>query len=296
MEQNLSLYRIFYTTAREGNISRAAKELFISQPAISKAIRKLEENLGTVLFIRTSRGVTLTKEGELLYRHVSQAFHTLQTGEEILARNRSLGVSQLRIGVSATLCKYILLPRLQDFIRAYPHVKISISCQSTFQTLSLLEENKIDIGLVGEPSALRGFSFFPLQGIQDIFVATTSYLENLSLRESGSDLYQSAVFMMLDEENITRQHVNRTFADHHLKLSNILEVSTMDLLIEFARIGLGIACVIREFVKEDLERKELVEVPMGIEFPVRQVGFICRRDERQLPVIRNFLESQMQWA
>ncbi|NCC45150.1 MAG: LysR family transcriptional regulator, partial [Clostridia bacterium] len=96
MEQNLSLYYIFHTVARKGNISGAAKELFISQPAISKSIRKLEENLGTVLFKRSSRGVTLTSEGELLYRHTTEAFTSLQIGEETLARHQALGIAQLR--------------------------------------------------------------------------------------------------------------------------------------------------------------------------------------------------------
>ena len=291
MEENLSLYHIFYVTTREGNISRAARELFISQPAISKAIRKLEENLETVLFIRTSRGVTLTREGELLYRHVAQAFDTLQSGEALLERNRKLGVSQLRIGASTTLCRYILLPHLKNFVRLHPHVKVSITCQSTFQTLALLDENKIDIGLVGEPSALRGTAFFPLLGIQDIFVAAPAYLENLSLREGGQDLYDTAAFMMLDEENITRQYINKAFAEYQRKPANVLEVSTMDLLIDFAKIGLGIACVIREFVKQELDGRTLVEVPLGLSFPPRQVGFVCRKDRQQLPVIRSFLEN-----
>ena len=249
MEQNLSLYYVFHTVAKKGSISHAAKELYISQPAISKSIQKLEDNLNTTLFKRSSRGVTLTADGEILFQHTRDAFDTLEEGEEILARHHALGVDQLRIGVSTTLCKYILLPHLQRFIKAYPHVKISISCQSTYQTLTLLEENKIDIGLVGEPAIQKGFYFQPLQKIQDIFVTTTAYLEHLELRSGNGDLFQTATFMMLDEENITRQYINRVFLEHGVEFSNILEVSTMDLLIEFAKIGMGAACVIQEFVQ-----------------------------------------------
>lgn len=289
MEQNLSLYFVFHTVAKKGSISRAAKELYISQPAISKSIQKLEENLSTTLFKRNSRGVTLTTEGEILFQHTTQAFDTLQAGEEILAKHHTLGIAQLRIGVSTTLCKYILLPYLQRFIQTYPHVKISISCQSTYQTLTLLEENKIDIGLVGEPTAQKGFYFQPLKQIQDIFVTTKSYLDHLKLRSNNSDLFQTATFMMLDEENITRQYINQVFLEHGVELSNILEVSTMDLLIEFARIGMGAACVIQEFVQDELDHQELIELPLGVTFLPRQIGFACRKNEQTNPVIQDFL-------
>ena len=155
MEQNLSLYYVFHTVAKKGSISHAAKELYISQPAISKSIQKLEDNLNTTLFKRSSRGVTLTADGEILFQHTRDAFAALEEGEEILARHHALGVDQLRIGVSTTLCKYILLPHLQRFIKAYPHVKISISCQSTYQTLTLLEENKIDFEKVNTESEIK---------------------------------------------------------------------------------------------------------------------------------------------
>lgn len=290
MEQNLSLYYIFHIVAQKGNISQAAKELFISQPAISKSISKLENNLNTILFKRNSRGVILTPEGELLYKYTQEAFAALETGEESLARRQALGISQLRIGVSTTLCKYILLPYLQRFIRAFPHVRISIACQSTYQTLTLLDENKIDIGLVGEPATQKNFYFQPLRNIQDIFVSTETYLEHLRQRSGNEDFYQTATFMMLDEENITRQYINRVFLEQGMELSHILEVSTMDLLIEFAKIGLGVACVIREFVQEELDKKELVQVPLNLHFAPRQIGFACRKDEQNNPVIRNFLQ------
>ena len=289
MEQNLSLYYIFHIVAEKGNISQAAKELYISQPAISKSISKLETNLNTILFKRNSRGVTLTADGELLYGYTKKAFQALNTGEKTLTRRQALGISQLRIGVSTTLCKYILLPYLQRFISSYPHVRISIACQSTYQTLALLDENKIDIGLVGEPSAQKNYYFQPLQSIQDIFVSTESYLEHLKQRSDTEDFYQTATFMMLDEENITRQYVNHVFLEQGMELSHILEVSTMDLLIEFAKISLGVACVIREFVQEELQNRELVQVPLNLQFAPRQIGFAYRKEEQNNMVIQNFL-------
>ena len=159
MEQNLSLYYVFHTVAKKGQYFSRGQRTIYQPAAISKSIQKLEDNLNTTLFKRSSRGVTLTADGEILFQHTRDAFETLEEGEEILARHHALGVDQLRIGVSTTLCKYILLPHLQRFIKAYPHVKISISCQSTYQTLTLLEENKIDIGLVANRRYRKVFIF-----------------------------------------------------------------------------------------------------------------------------------------
>ena len=142
MEQHLSQYRIFYEVARCGNISRAAKELYISQPAISKAIGKLEESLGTRLFLRNSRGVQLTPEGNVLFQHVAAAFDSLSRGEKELKRIHDFHIGQLKIGVSNTLCKYVLLPYLKSFVEKYPHVNITIESQSTAHTLEMLEAGR----------------------------------------------------------------------------------------------------------------------------------------------------------
>ena len=163
MEQHLSQYKIFYEVARTGNISKAAKELYISQPAISKAIGKLEESLNTTLFFRSSRGVQLTEEGEILYEYVRSAFDSLTRGEEELKRVHEFHIGHLRIGVSNTLCKYILLPYLKGFVEQYPHVQISIESQSSSQTLAMLDQSRIDLGLVAEPKIKKGLTFTPVR-------------------------------------------------------------------------------------------------------------------------------------
>lgn len=275
MEQNLSLYHIFNTVSETGNISKAAKVLYISQPAISKAISKLEQNLELTLFTRNSRGVKLTDEGRVLYEYSKKAFDSLTKGEEAIRRITELDIGHIRIGVSTTLCKYILLPYLKSFVEKYPHIKISISCQSTFHTLRLLNEDKIDIGLIGKPDNHKDIDFFPVGEIEDVFVTTNNYLENLKLREGTDleDIFQAANLMLLDEENITRRYIDQYFYENNIEIGNVLEISNMDLLIEFARIGLGVACVIKEFVKEDLDNHTLIELPLDSPIDKREVGF-----------------------
>ncbi len=275
MEQNLSQYRIFYEVARSGNISRAARELYISQPAISKAISKLEDSLGTVLFTRNSRGVQLTEEGAVLFEHIRKAFEELALGEQELRKFKDFHMGHIRIGVSNTLCRFIMLDYLKGFIERYPHIKITIESQSSTHTLSMLEQQKIDIGLVAQPHAQKNLEFIPVMDIQDIFVAAPSYLENLRLREGDHvDLFQSGNVMLLDRENITRRYIDDYMNVNHIAANNLLEVTTMDLLIEFARIGLGIACVIREFVEEDLKAGRLVQVRTDAHIHKRTVGFV----------------------
>ena len=290
MNQNLSSYRIFYTVANTGNISKAAKELYISQPAISKSIQKLEESVGCKLFSRSSRGVVLTDEGKLLYEHVSEAFETLTMGEEKLKRSIELGVGHLKIGVSSTLCKYLLLPYLKEFIRQNPHISISISCQSTNDTLKLLEDNKIDIGLIGKPENLKNIHFDFLEEIEDIFVAAKDYLRNLKARGIQKDhILQSSTLMLLDKNNMTRQYIDDYLQENQIIIEDSIDISDMDLLIDFARIGVGVACVIKNFVREDLENGTLVEIPLGFPIHKREVGFAYKTTTKPSKSLAEFI-------
>ena len=290
MNQNLSSYRIFYTVANTGNISKAAKELYISQPAISKSIQKLEESVGCKLFSRSSRGVVLTDEGKLLYEHVSEAFETLTMGEEKLKRSIELGVGHLKIGVSSTLCKYLLLPYLKEFIRQNPHISISISCQSTNDTLKLLEDNKIDIGLIGKPENLKNIHFDFLEEIEDIFVAAKDYLRNLKARGIQKDhILQSSTLMLLDKNNLTRQYIDDYLQENQIIIKDSIDISDMDLLIDFARIGVGVACVIKNFVREDLENGTLMEIPLGFPIHKREVGFAYKTTTKPSKSLAEFI-------
>lgn len=304
-DNNLSLYRIFYAVAHTGNISKAANELYISQPAISKAISKLEENLNTTLFIRKSRGVVLTKEGETLLTYIKTAFAALNEGEDAIKKINEFGIGHLTFGVSTTLCKYLLLHYLEEFTKLYPHIRISIQCQSTFETLKLIEDQKIDIGLIGKPNQMKHIDFSPIQTIEDVFVANQTYLDHLLLREkidgvnkkNSARILETSNLMLLDEKNITRIYIDEYMKKYNIVTNQILEVSNMDLLIEFSKIGLGIACVIKEFVATELLKGTLIEIPLSTPISRREVGFAVSKtslNNESLIKFMNFCETREQ--
>ncbi len=299
----LNLYHIFYTVAQCGNISAAAKRLYISQPAVSKSISKLEENFPTPLLQRTSKGVILTESGQILYQQLETAFQAIKQGEEQIHQNNALGVGSISIGVSTTLCKYVLLPYLKDFLAANPNVKVSISCQSTYETLTALDNGTLDIGLVGESERLGNLNFQPLQTIHDTLVTSPEYLEKLT--EEAAQVYEktditsltekelmsSATFLMLNKNNVTRQYVDRYLAKQDIALENRIEVTTMDLLIDFAKLGLGIACVIKEFVTEEFKQGELLEFVTEETIPERKIGFAYSKRGQNNTSVKKFLNN-----
>ena len=310
MIESVNLYQYFYAVANTGNISRAAKVMYTSQPVVSKYIARLENELGVQLFKRTPRGVILTEEGSILYEHVKTAFNYLEAGMDALRHQQNVGLGHLRIGVSTTLCKYLLLPYLKQYIAKYPNVRLSIECQSTYHTLEALENNQIDIGLIGQPDHICGLKFYEMTDIEDIFVASPSYMEHIRQNQSMDDAMSQTsttaghlksgtssiltsdltTVMLLDKGNITRQYIDRYMTESHLYPANMLEISTMDFIIEFSKIGMGIGCVIKEFVKDELKQGTLVEIPLHTPLQKRTVGFAVRNDKYMNAPLKYMLE------
>ena len=289
MEFNLSLYKIFLTTAECGNISAAARKLYISQPAVSKAISRLEANLATSLFIRMPKGVILTNEGQLLYEKVKSAFDSIASGEEMIKNICAGEGGQLKIGASNTLTKHVLLPYLRDFREAFPKIHLTVESQSTYKTLSMLKEGKIDIGLIGmtneSKSSLSNVKYTQIAEIEDIFVASSSYIKEYN----NEDILKKCTLLMLDEENLTRQYIDNYLLTNNIDDTRIIEATSMDLLVDFAQIGLGVACVIKEFVSKELQDGLLCEVNAKIRIPKRSIGFVYTPDSMSSQAARRFV-------
>jgi DNA-binding transcriptional LysR family regulator len=185
----------------------------------------------------------------------------------------------------------MLLPYLKEFIRQNPHITISIHCQSTNDTLKLLEDDKIDIGLIGKPDNVKNIHFDYLEEIEDIFVATKDYLRNLHARGVRKDeILTSSTLMLLDQNNMTRQYIDDYLQENHIVVHDSIDISSMDLLIDFARIGVGVACVIKSFVQDDLASGALVEIPLGIPIHKREVGFAYRTNSKPSKSLNEFIQ------
>lgn len=267
----METYYVFYIVAEYGNISKAAKKLFVSQPAVTKSIKNLEENLGIKLFNRNSKGVLLTEEGKVLYEYVKNAYIQIEKGEKIVKqlKNKSKGV--VRIGISNTLCKYYFMPFLKGFHEKYPDIKIEITNRVTLETLELLEKGSLDCAIVSKVEGVSSnLKFEELLKIQDIFVSKEKPIKSVFPLE---DLKKFPM-LFLEKKNATRKYIDEYLLKNNVDLEIDIEISSMEFLVEFAKIGLGVASVIENFVIEELEKKELYKWKIEPAIEPRFIGLL----------------------
>ncbi len=271
MQSQFHSYVVFYMVAQYGSFSKAAEALFISQPAISKSIKALEQLLGVQLFTRMSKGVSLTPEGKLFYEHIHNAMTMLEQGENLLAKLKNLELGQLSIGVSSTLGTHFLLPLLQNFIEQYPHIKLHLINDITFKNIELTKEGKIDLALVSFFTGDDTLDFIPLKEIQDIFVCGPSYYETIK-NLSTEELCKQASFMFLSQDSVSRLHIENTFGQLGISITPDIIAGDMTFLIECAKVNLGITTVVKDFVMEDLKSGALIELPLPVYIAPRFIG------------------------
>ena len=296
LEQNLPLYRVFYTVASLGNISTAAERLFISQPAVSQTIHKLEKNIGCALFVRKPRGVELTAAGKVLYDHVETALNVLNQAETSISRGIKDGRGVLRIGTNIALCKRYLLPYLHMFLDTYPSMRIYLSFASSEKNMVALTKHKIDVALVQNETADATMTTYSLGFLHIMFASRPSYYKSLGklTPENLKAFLQKATLVLLQEQDSVHQALKLFLAQKNIKVKNSLELNFLDLVIDFTRLGMGIGCVNREFIEEDLAEGKLVEVPLGLEFDPVPVDFVRLNENPSNPAMIKFRELLVQ--
>ncbi len=244
MDINYELYKVFYYVATSLSFSAASKQLFISQSAVSQSIKTLEKKLGQTLFIRSTKKVQLTPAGKVLLKHVEPAMNLIRRGENQLLDSTTLGLGQLHIGASDTICRYFLVPYLKQFHKKFPSVPIKVTNATSLSCVDLLEQGKVDLIVTNFPNAKLNHSYIQktVLNFSDVFIANPAYYNLTSQEITLSDLRNYPI-LMLDRKSTTSEYLHNLFLQHQLELIPEIELSSNDLLIDLAKIGLGIAFI-----------------------------------------------------
>lgn len=270
MDINYELYKVFYYVAASLSFSEASKKLYISQSAVSQSIKTLERKLEQPLFIRSTKKVRLTPAGELLLKHIEPAMNLIARGENQLLSAASLGLGQLHIGASDTICRYFLVPYLKQFHKKFPTVTIKVTNATSLECVELLEQGKADLIVTNSPNERLNPDYIRkrLLRFSDVFIANPAYFDLKEQEISLKELTRHPL-LMLDYKSATSAFLHDLFLRHQLELIPEIELSSNDLLIDLARIGLGIACVPDYCLLR--ESRELFILKLQESMPTRQL-------------------------
>lgn len=278
MEINLELYKVFYHVATTLSFSEASRQLFISQSAVSQSVKALEQKLNHTLFIRSTKKVLLTPEGELLLSHVKPAMKMLEDGEALVTGDNLL-TGQLRIGASDTICRYFLIDYFRRFHQNYPDVRIKVTNSTSVGCVDLLKNGQVDLIICNYPNSRldKQFHMKIIKDFQDIFMANPAYFP---VQDHPLDLEALLEYpiLMLSQESTTSEYMKQFFTRHDLKLIPEAELSSNDLLTDLARIGLGITCV-PDYMLKNMDN--LVRIPLKEDLPERHLVLV---QNQNLPV------------
>lgn len=290
MTNNYELYKVFYWAAKTGSLTQAAKMLYLTQPSVSHAIKQLEESFGLTLFYRNSKGVALTQEGTILYSYIEQSQILINSAEEKMIALKNLDNGELRIGGSDSLFKHYLLPYLEDFIKKYPGIKLHLNHGTTPEVITFLKEGKIDLGVVRMPIVDPQLEVKESIQLQDCFVAGAVYNDLKNRVLSLSTLLQYPI-ILFSRNSRARMTITEIFHSYGFMIKPEIEVGSVDLLIEFARRGLGISYVTREFVAKELAEGSLFEIQLDIPLPPSHIGMMNMRNMPLSSAAKRFIEQ-----
>lgn len=267
MNINLELYRIFYVVAKNNHMTKASEELFISQPAISQAIKKLENQMGGTLFLRSNKGMELTEEGKMLYEYIKGALELIDNAENEFTSFKDLSKGEIKIGCSTTLTKIILLDALKDFHLDYPNINIKIENNLTSHLINELKLGKLDFVIFNESNVKE--TNLKLQKIKELkqgFIYNPDYFKD---EISTFEELNNYPLILQKEEANSRKLLNHISIQNNTLLKPKMEVVSQELVTEFANIGLGIGFTVIDLAKK--KYPTLKELDINKNIPNMQV-------------------------
>lgn len=288
---NLNLYRIFYYVAKEGSISAAAKKIYVSQPAISKSLKKLEELLNVDLFYRTLTGVQLTEFGETLLFYVENSYNSLLTAERTLLESKALERGKVSIGVPSHIGSFFLFEYIEKFKKDYPNIKVKIVSRSTNEMIEQLESHEIDFMIDSSPvdTKYNNVIVEKLVTFPNSFITNKKYDDNMtSLKD-----FEDEPFILPVNRSSRRKELESLLTSNNIELRNIIEIETTEMAISAAKKGFGICVIAEEAVKAELEQGQLYKLNVKEKLPGLEINIVYIENFLP-PAPRKFIDMFLQ--
>ena len=290
---NLDLYRVFYTVAKSGSLTKAAEELYISQPAVSRSIKQLETQLGVSLFTRTHRGMALSAQGgKVIFNEVERALSLLNEAENRIEEMKNSATGVIRIGASDTIFEYFLADKIVEFHERFPAVKFELTADFTPDTIEKLKADKCDVAFVNLP--ISPDPDLKLYGncmrLNDVFVVGEKYKELVGKTVSLSELKNYPLILM-DENTVARQSLEVFLSSLGIDLEPSIEVGSWDLMKRLVLRGMGVGVIPREYAASQLQSGTLFEIKTDPALPVRSVGMLLPKNAPVSYALHSFIQD-----
>lgn len=289
---NLELYRVFYTVAKCGSLTKAAEELYISQPAVSQAIKQLETQLGGQLFNRTHKGMELSETGgKQIFSTVEKALKLFDEAESKYSELKDTATGVVRICASDTVSTHFLLPYIKEYHEMHPNVNLVLQNCTSSETIEMLKNGKGDVGFVNLPIDDSDIHLSNIvMHLHDTFVCSEKFKELTSETVELKRL-QDYPLLMLELSTATRQAIVSFAHSQGIHLHPEIELASLELMTSLAKNGIGIACIPREFVKHELDdEKSLLEIHTSPVLPTRAVGLALPKNENLTFAVKEFIK------
>ena len=289
MNINLELYKTFYYVAKNESISRAANELLISQPAISKAIKTLEDQLNTNLFIRKRDGVELTEAGEAIYKKIKDAMDLIGSAENDLKTLTNMESGTINIGASKTIIHEFLMPYIKSFHKVHPNINIKIHTDKTSDIIKKAKMGIIDVIFTNLPYTLpQEFNEFKLIDLHDCFIANEDFSEYKNKKLTIKDL-ENLPLLVLTKGTATRIRLDNFCEENNIHIKPAMEFSSNTLIKEFTEEGFGIGLLNEEHIKEELQSGKLFKLNINLTLKEKYLGMVYNKENKSL-VAKNFIK------
>lgn len=290
---NLEYYRAFYYVAQLSSMSKAAEALYLSQPAISRSIKLLEDHLKCKLFIRLPRGMQLTKEGSTLFDHVEKAFTLLISAEKTLQHMANYDAGIINISATETALYHFLLPIIENFKEKYPNIYINISGSSSPETIQMVQSGAVDLAIAVTPIGdVDDLVVTETLEFHDIFIAAPLFVKRESLngkKLKAKDIGNYPV-IAVEKGTSARRHIDAWFERQGVFFEPAYSVRTSSMVLQFVIRNLAIGILPNLIADQLLKQKEILELSMENPIPNRHILVICKEDSQLTPLTRHFLD------